>query len=799
MIRAAGVSYSSANRTVFRAPLRSAQSAVQEPETGGETRSVTRRQAAPVRLPTEHSLIENGKLHYLSHSDSEQSHVVVGMNRLVVAFPAQNSGLSLWLDPTVAIASLGPPVPLQVPDGQGVSLPFRSDSGRMVIDDTILDSIRTIRNRSKITDEIEQMRNQREGFARRFGAEPSWVNQGLHLSVKGGKTRLTIERRELDGKPYRLTFVLPPEVELEHQDQPDQSSKWIFTAPGKFDFSLEASVPFLPLKGYVPEELFRPQALGLLQQLQSAGDPRAQRFQDAMRDLLFLAREDKFMAGSWQYMTYFGRDTLLSLMLLDPVVTTKAYSNGILSVFNRMRSDGKVAHEESLGDWAESTQLQQLKLSGAASAAPAGMPQLSKALLDSLARQLGKPQYDYKMQDDDFLLTLATERLVSDPETAGDFLASTTQDGQTGFDKVLQNWSYVLRKSVELARDSASGAPRELLHRNMVRLQDGEDVGNWRDSQCGLGWGKYPADINCVLLPAALRAIARMAGRIPAQFIEAEAALKGLPDLPQELQEASRMAEEWESVRDRFRVELGPEQIRERLGRFFAGAALTDEEKQLYRSRPVGRGGPTLGEFLDGQVVPEALKDGLRFLALSLDQNGKKVEVLNSDFSFDLFLGDPSRKEVEDALKLLELEYPLGLMTGVGPVVANPAYSQDPRHAAELSRTAYHGSLVWTWQTAMIKAGLIRQLDRFSNEPDLCQRIREAIQSLNAAEIKAGPLATAELYTHDVSAGEWKAVPFGGPNSTDKTEANPAQLWSTVYPAVEMRAIEHGIDVPAKP
>lgn len=56
--------------------------------------------------------------------------------------------------------------------------------------------------------------------------------------------------------------------------------------------------------------------------------------------------------------------------------------------------------------------------------------------------------------------------------------------------------------------------------------------------------------------------------------------------------------------------------------------------------------------------------------------------------------------------------FPAGLSSPVGLVVANPAYAANSALAANFSRTAYHGTVVWSWQLSMTAAGLGRQLSR---------------------------------------------------------------------------------------
>ena len=60
--------------------------------------------------------------------------------------------------------------------------------------------------------------------------------------------------------------------------------------------------------------------------------------------------------------------------------------------------------------------------------------------------------------------------------------------------------------------------------------------------------------------------------------------------------------------------------------------------------------------------------------------------------------------------------FPVGLATEAGLFVANPAYSGNTAFAGEFGRGAYHGTVVWGWQLAMMGAGLQRQLARCSDE-----------------------------------------------------------------------------------
>lgn len=84
-------------------------------------------------------------------------------------------------------------------------------------------------------------------------------------------------------------------------------------------------------------------------------------------------------------------------------------------------------------------------------------------------------------------------------------------------------------------------------YKNLIALKEGVPVGQWRDSNDGLGGGRYPYDVNTALMPAALRAIAELAR---AGAFEKE---DGWGDI------AAKRAEVWETCAlDFFNVELHP-------------------------------------------------------------------------------------------------------------------------------------------------------------------------------------------------------------------------------------------------
>jgi hypothetical protein len=84
--------------------------------------------------------------------------------------------------------------------------------------------------------------------------------------------------------------------------------------------------------------------------------------QDQTESLSFLSYTTKLLAGAWRFLTYFGRDSMISALLLQPVLSEgeggaiEAVIGAVLERINR--TDGSVCHEETIGDYATFLNLQ---------------------------------------------------------------------------------------------------------------------------------------------------------------------------------------------------------------------------------------------------------------------------------------------------------------------------------------------------------------------------------------------------------------------------------------------------------
>ena len=363
------------------------------------------------------------------------------------------------------------------------------------------------------------------------------------------------------------------------------------------------------------------------------------------------------------------------------------------------------------------------------------------------------PIFDYKMIDGSFMLAPVAAAWLLDDERGRSLAAASLahKDGRTGgAPRVLgldlvSNLKFVVQAAAPFARDPQ---PRML-----IALKTGIPVGEWRDSNTGLGEGRYPYDVNAVFVPAALEA----AGRFFAS---------GLLD-PYLASEDRRLFAQVRAMAKIWRAKAGP---------LFAVEI------------PSAAARADIVRYADGLHVDPAAalrsvgNEAVHFHALALTGDGAVVPVVNSDDGFDLLFGSPRAAALRRAVTALMRPFPAGLLTDVGIVVANPVYA-DGRMQAKFTRNAYHGTVIWSWQQAVLAAGLQRQLLRPDLSPSLRKLLLGAQTTLWSAIRAAQTMRNSELWSWSFADGRFSVAPFGS-SAADADESNAVQLWSTVYLAI---------------
>jgi hypothetical protein len=606
--------------------------------------------------------------------------------RVLFAFPAGNTGVGIWFEAgeePVELAVLGRLAPVERDDGmRGVSAVITARASQLCVRGAVLGSVRGLRE-----------------FVY-TGETPA----GLVSTIEPGPP-LVLRRTTLDGRHHVELTITPESGGIAATD-----------AAGKIVIRAGASGEIrITVTALADDDPLTPIPMAEILAESEGVCPRA------LAGLAFLSYEEKLLAGSWRFLTYFGRDTLLSLMLLLPALRPAVIEAGLGAVIERLGLDGAVAHEEVIGEWAARGHLAR----------------------ELPPEDLREPLYDDKMVDDDFLLAPVIAAYLLDsahgPSRAEAFLARTTRSGRTYRDALEQNLALVLRRARPFA-DAPGPA-------TLVGLKEGAGVGEWRDSNEGLGFGRVPFNVNVALIPAALEAAAQLFA----------SPLFGSRTL--EAREASRSFAQWRGVGAFFQVEIPADEAKERLGSYAAGLGVDPA--------------PAIAS-LDGVLV---------FPAIALDAEGRTIPVMHSDDSFVLLFTKPDAAYLEQAALRLLRPFPAGLRTPVGIVVANPAFAPCPAQRGLFTSDHYHGTVVWSWQQAMLAAGLRRQLGR----AEVSGRARSALEQAEAAlweVIRGGEShSSSELWTWAIEGGWFERVAFGATRG-HHDESNAVQLWSTVYLAV---------------
>ena len=408
-------------------------------------------------------------------SPVEGSNLTVIGPRFLVAWPGGNSGLVVFWAPENGVnGSLTIAAENTTSSTEGTLSPIynSSDSGGVpqvgisgslrlnstaVLSVAILGSIRTVRD---------------------FTEGPSLlipeIQNATTFSLAEDGT-LTISRLWLDNETTTTLTFTPPE----------SSSITLSGNSSRFEaglYSFSAYYNYPQLDQLSPEEVLAPDAQGLITQ-----------YPDQSSSLSFFSYTTKLLAGGWRFLTYFGRDSMLTLLLMQPVLSEGeggAVEAVISSVLERInRTDGSACHEETIGDYATYLNLQ-----------------------DNITST--KPQCDYKMIDTDYYVPILIKNYFLDTETGqarSDAFFNTTATDDFGNGNLTYAELELINAEKIMNSSAAFAAPGGQTQENLIHLKEGQIVGQWRDSTYGIGGGRIPFDVNTALVPAALRAISTLA------------------------------------------------------------------------------------------------------------------------------------------------------------------------------------------------------------------------------------------------------------------------------------------------
>jgi hypothetical protein len=481
-----------------------------------------------------------------------------------------------------------------------------------------------------------------------------------------------------------------------------------------------------------------------------------------VRGVELLASHEKLMAGLPAYATYFGRDMLVSALMMQPIWREEVSEFVIASVLRKLSPGGQVSHEEALGGQA------------VREAAADYVRLVRGAQIDSAYRVLRehrRVRENYHMIDDELQFPILVARWIADPDVSATrkraFLLDASDSGEPRVQRMLRELALVARMTAAYAADQTatnliSFAPRD----------GGWAATSWRDSGVGYAGGRFAMDVNAIWAPHALQSTATILRTLPTLGVDLDSIAQAMPELaptrplgrwirdPNALAAATSA---WWGASRHFVVRLAPQQIRARVAQRLD--ALPDAERDHW----------------NGVLQrAHAAQDSLEFLALSLDANARPLGVANTDVATGLFLGRaPGPVDVgamwRDVL-LFARPYPVGLwIDGVGPVVANDAYA-NPSVWQAFERDRYHGPrVIWGREVNLFALGVARLITEAEANSAEARALRAALDRVLTAAEASG--FQSELWSYEVRGG--RAVPVRYGTGSD------VQLWSTTDLAVQ--------------
>jgi hypothetical protein len=482
----------------------------------------------------------------------------------------------------------------------------------------------------------------------------------------------------------------------------------------RFRVTARSSEPLLT--GMSPKELIREEYLHLFDE-------------QTLNMLSFVAYREKWMAGSHRYLTYFGRDTMVSAKLMLAFLKPKALAGVLAGVLDRVDKNGWVSHEETLADYA-------FYESG------------NKSFEPIQNREHIDANYMLPGLVSDYL------RMVS-VEEGNAFLNRPAPDGRTYRQVVQSNLHLLLEDSVRfyqyMTHARRRGDPEELAEgwKYLVALEKDPKTGQylltgqWRDSGTGLDNGVFAYDVNVVLIPAALASAYDL-------FDDTRYGLNDAHNATS----AQKFYGVWSKETSEFFKITIPRSKAQQIGERF----MSQKEINLRMPRP--------------------LTEDLTYYALSLKSDGTKSRIMHSDVGQRLLYGNPDDQELMTICDLFIRHAPFGLQTGIGPVVAMPAFANAESQAL-FTRDAYHGFMAWGRELAIAMTGMVmQQWPRKDIGIAARLKLQDAIKEMwHALEITK-EFRTAEAWTW-VNDGNGHMIPIVyGSKPEHHTAANPIQLWS---------------------
>lgn len=523
-------------------------------------------------------------------------------------------------------------------------------------------------------------------------------------------------------------------------------------------------------------KIFNAEFMKFYDALKSAKDPTRFKWLDReVRGMELLSSQEKLMAGLPNFATYFGRDTMMSSLMMEPIWQGSMLEHAIGSVLNKLAPDGEASHEEALGGQAIKENADKYN-----KLIDEYLQNKNSAVLDQATatlKNLNRTNENYRMVDDDFQLPVLIGRYIKrtdlSHEQKRDFLLRKSRQDVPFITLIVRNLVYVVKKANPYVENPIAT--------NLVSFpfENGRYLSSsWRDSEVGYARGRFAMDVNTIWVPEALESVndifselakigfssADIETRVP------EFRTSKLQSYVADSAKLQNAIQTWKNSLQHFKVHLDEEQIRKGV------KAKLEWLPEVERNYWAGVLANTTTD-----------KKDLDFLALSLDENGKPIPIVNTDpatmifiedFTDQILQGKKTPADVSAITYTFGAPYPVSLFVkGLGPLCANDTFA-SPEVWEMFKKDLYHSPrVVWGREVNLILLGLLKQIDaaydgdKLKDEKlspyvaDLRKSLKKTMDAVEASGLKHN-----ELWTYKVDEKGFLPIRYG--TSSD------VQLWN---------------------
>jgi hypothetical protein len=552
------------------------------------------------------------------------------------------------------------------------------------------------------------------------------------------------------------------------------------SSPDKIRIRIKIGTDSAPLTPLDREEIFNDTFKKFYTNMQNRASTSAQAKTDfqwidrEVRGMELVSYHEKLMAGLPNFATYFGRDTMMSAFMFTPIWSGDMLQHSIESVLRKLSPRGDASHEEALGGQAireNAGEYNKIIEQSNAGVPPAKADETS-ALQNArdILSNLQKIRENYRMIDDDYQLPILIGRFLNNPQIA---VESKQTFLKSWLPVVLKNFAYVSETTHQFVEKPDS------LHLVSFPKEDGKWISSsWRDSGAGYANGRFAMDVNVVFVPNALQAIASTLDFLKSNGYTPERLESLFGNFPAPsravfLQYAKnpailqRAISTWRTSIQFFWVRLNRNEY------------MPDIESKL-RSLPESEQVFWKSVLAQNKNLP----DRLEFLALSLDEMGKPVRVLNTDPATLLYLENHTqqilkdREQPGDVYKLINpflIPYPVGVFVeNLGSLCANDTHA-PPEIWKNFEKDQYHSPrVVWGREENLFTLGLMKEIveakkSKKQNLDSYIRLLQDALAQTRKA-VEASGLKHNELWSYEIRDGKLMPVRYG--SSSD------IQLWN---------------------